>query len=88
MPRQPSLSPIVLQAALEGLEAQRGRIDEQIAQVRRQLGQRGRGRPPKAARKATEPAKKKRTLSAAARRRISAAQKKRWAELKKKSAKG
>ena len=88
MPRQPALSPEILQAALEGLEAQRSRIDEQVAQVRARLGKRGPGRPrkvaKKAARKPRTPAKKKHTISAAGRKRIAAAQRERWAKLKKK----
>ena len=85
MPRQPALNPEILQAAIEGLELQRIRLDELIAQVRARLGKRGPGRPPKAAKKAsTKPAKKKRTISAAGRKRIAAAQRERWAKLKKK----
>lgn len=79
--------PSLLQAALEGLELQRTRIDEQIAQVRAMLGQKRRGRPP-ASVIGTEspghkPERKKRVLSAAARKRIAAAQKKRWANFRK-----
>jgi len=76
----------LLQAALEGLEAQKARIEEQISQVRAMLGQR-RGRPPAAA-AAPAAAKKatRRPLSPAARRRIAAAQKRRWAEFRKKAA--
>ncbi len=73
----------LLTAALEGLELQKKRIDEQIAQVRALLG----GRRPKTA-AATVPAAKaprKRQLSEAARKRIAAAQKRRWAEYRKKS---
>ena len=87
MPRQPALNPEILQAAIEGLELQRTRLDELIAQVRARLGKRGPGRPPKAAKKAsTKPTKKKRTISAAGRKRIAAAAKKRWAEWKKQQA--
>ena len=92
MPRKPAISPEILQAALEGLELQRGRVEEQIAQLRARLGKRGPGRPPKAAKKAakkpTKPAKKKRTISAAARKKMAAAAKKRWADYKKKAAEG
>ncbi len=97
MPRQPSLSSNILQAALAGLELQRQRIDEQIAEVRARLGQKRRGRPPKDGKKAAKasaekaapaPVKKKRTMSAAARKKISAAQKKRWAEWNKAARKG
>lgn len=77
----------LLQAALEGLEAQRKRIEEQISQVQGMLGRR-RGRPPAAAAAAVLAAPKparKRQLSAAARKRIAAAQKRRWAEYRKKA---
>jgi hypothetical protein len=81
--------PALLTAALEGLEAQKSRIEEQIQQVRAMLGRR-RGRPPASAAAkapaAETPAKRK--LSPAARKRIAAAQKKRWAEFRKKAAAG
>lgn len=78
----------LLTAALEGLQLQRQRIEEQIRKVRELLGVR-RGRPPavKTAAKVAAPAKR-RTLSAEARKRISMAQKKRWAEYRKKTAAG
>ena len=77
----------LLTAALEGLELQRQRIDEQIQEVRSLLGRAPgrRGRPP------ASPAGRKRgpgRLSAAARKRIAAAQKRRWAEYRKSAAKG
>ena len=75
----------LLTAALEGLELQRQRIDEQIKEVRSLLG-RGtgrRGRPPGSGRK-RGPGR----LSAAARKRIAAAQKRRWAEYRKSTASG
>jgi hypothetical protein len=75
--------PALLQAALEGLEGQWQRIDEQIRQVRALLGQRGarRGRPP--TKNASKQTNQKRVLSPAARKRIAAAQKKRWAQFRK-----
>ena len=83
----------LLSAALEGLELQKQRIEEQIQQVRAMLGMGGaakRGRPRKSAEPAVEagskPGRRKRQLSAAARKRIAAAQKKRWAEFRKKEA--
>ena len=85
----------LLSAALEGLEAQKARIEEQIKQVRSMLGQRGPGRRP-AAPAAAAPAEERpaaaagggrRQLSPAARKRIAAAQKRRWAEYRKKTAK-
>jgi len=70
----------LLAAALEGLELQRQRIDEQIKEVRSLLGRAPgrRGRPPGTGRK-RGPGR----LSAAARKRIAAAQKRRWAEYRK-----
>ena len=73
----------LLAAALEGLELQRQRIDEQIREVRVLLGKSParRGRPPGSA--ANSGAKRARQLSSAARKRIAAAQKRRWAEYRK-----
>jgi hypothetical protein len=79
----------ILEAALQGLEAQRARLDEQIAHVRSLMGRRA-GRPPKnepavsePTKKAASPGRKKRVLSPEARKRIAAAQKKRWAAFRK-----
>lgn len=97
--KTPSLDNSVWAAALEGLEMQRSRIDDQIRQVRTMMGQPRRGRPPASASTSTpekvaatpaaasSPAgkTKKRVLSAAARKRIAAAQKKRWADFREKS---
>jgi len=82
-----------LEAALEGLQLQKQRIEEQIAQVRGMLGH-GKGSSPKAAAKAATTttaapvAKERRKLSAAARKRIAIAQKKRWAAYRKEVAAG
>ncbi len=75
-----------LEAALEGLELRRKRLDDEIQQVRELLGRRGRGRPPKAEATKSAPAvrPRKRRLNREARKRIAAAQKKRWAEFRKK----
>jgi peptidoglycan hydrolase CwlO-like protein len=75
----------ILEAALEGLETQRQKLDEQIAEVRRMLGSRaGRTKTAGASEQsATRTGRKRRTLSAEARKRIAAAQKKRWAAIKK-----
>jgi hypothetical protein len=75
----------LLQAALEGLEAQKQRIEEHIRQVQAMLGRR-RGRPPASAKVAPAKPAARRKLSAAARKRIAAAQKRRWAEFRKKAA--
>jgi hypothetical protein len=80
----------LLTAALEGLELQKQRIDEQIQEVRSLLGKTSgrRGRPPgstnggsaKTVSATKRPAGR---LSVAARKRIAAAQKRRWAEYRK-----
>ena len=72
----------LLSAALEGLELQKQRIEEQIAQVRARLGGRGR----RAAGGAAQRPARRRQLSAAARKRIALAQKRRWAEYRKRVA--
>jgi hypothetical protein len=74
----------LLAAALEGLELQKRRIDDQIQEVRLLLGKGTgrRGRPPGTAHK-RGPGR----MSAAARKRIAAAQKRRWAEYRKSAGK-
>jgi hypothetical protein len=75
----------LLNAALEGLQLQKQRIEDQIRDVRARLGKgtARRGRPP-----AVNSTKNvgRRTLSEAARKRIANAQKRRWAEYRKASA--
>ena len=85
MPRYPAVSREILNAALEGLERQKTRIEEQITHVRSLLGIRKRGRPPKnpAAQESPESPRKRRKMSAAARKRIGDATRKRWAALRK-----
>jgi hypothetical protein len=80
---------MLLEAALEGLELHRQRIDEQIRQVRSLLGKRGSASSAaRGADSATGAApSKRRKLSSAARKRIAAAQKKRWADYRKNAAK-
>jgi hypothetical protein len=72
-----------LNAALEGLELQRRRIEEQIEQVRAMLG--GHKVKLSGGAFASKPARK-RQLSPDARKRIANAQKRRWAEYRKKQA--
>lgn len=77
----------ILEAALHGLELQREKLEEQIAQVRSMLGRRV-GRPPKpaaggAAEHRAGSSRPRRQLSEEARKRIAAAQKKRWAAFRK-----
>ena len=76
----------LLTAALEGLQLQKQRIEDQIRDVRARLGRApARG----AAISGLDSVKTKgRKLSEAARKRIAAAQKRRWAEYRKASAKG
>ena len=82
MPRTNSIrNQALLTAALEGLELQKKRIDEQIQEVRSLLGKGRRGRPPGANNQ-----RRAGRLSTAARRRIAAAQKRRWAEYRKSAA--
>jgi cell division septum initiation protein DivIVA len=70
----------ILAAAIEGFEAQKKRLDAQIAEIRQQLTG---GRAESAA--TTEPGRKRRKMSAAGRKRIAEAQRKRWADIKKQS---
>jgi hypothetical protein len=73
-----------LAAALVGLQQKLQQIDEQIAAVRSLKGAPRRGRPPKVAGPASDPApKKRRTLSDEAKKRIAEGQKKRWAAFRK-----
>jgi hypothetical protein len=80
MANHPLLDEIVLNAALMALDKKRAEIEEQIAEVRRQLRANGAGeRSPMSA----APARKKRVLSAAARKRIGEATRRRWAAYRK-----
>ena len=71
-----------LRAALYGYESEKAKIEEAIAQIQTQLGDRGPGRPKAATDGTEQSAPKRRTMSASGRRRIAEAQKKRWAALK------
>ena len=86
MPRMPKAirDQSLLTAALEGLELQKQRIDDQIREVRSLLGK-GASRSSPRAVAATQGGAGR--LSPAARKRIAAAQKRRWAEYRKSSAK-
>jgi hypothetical protein len=76
----------ILEAALLGLEAQRDKLDAQIAEVRSMLGRKP-GRPARVAASVVLPSTNgKRELSPEARKRIAAAQKKRWAAFRKSKA--
>ena len=75
---------VLLRAALEGLQLQRQRIDDQIAEIKSRLD-RGKGQSSPAGAKVGRTRKpKKRTLSEAARERIRQAQKTRWAQYRRK----
>jgi hypothetical protein len=82
----------ILEAALQGLEAQRQKLDEQISQVRSMMGQSAPRSPKRAGAEggqSTAPSqsgRRKRVLSPEARKRIAAAQKKRWASFRKNQA--
>lgn len=87
----------LFQAALVGLEAEKAAIENKIAALRAHLGQKRRGRPPKAEalpipEPEAEPRAKRRyahrkgKISAEGRARIAAAQKKRWREAKRRAA--
>lgn len=97
MPRTPSQvdQAALYEAALEGLELQKQRLEEQIRLVRSLIG----GKKPRAAapasaaeeapapsaKKAGRKQRRKRNLSPEARERIAEAQKKRWAAFRKES---
>ncbi len=70
----------ILLAAIEGFEAQKARIDTNIAELRQMLDG-GHAEPT-----APAPNQARRTLSAAARARIAEAQRKRWAKSRKQAA--
>ena len=86
MPRTKSIHDrALLEAALEGLELQKQRIEEQIREVRARLGGNRRNAAGEASPKKGRRGGR-RTLSAEARRRIAEAQRKRWAAFHRKSA--
>jgi hypothetical protein len=72
---------MILESAIQGLEIQRNKLDEQIANVRALLGPRAHGRhaPRTESGSEEQPQPRRRKLSNAARKRIAAAQRKRWA---------
>jgi hypothetical protein len=67
----------ILQAAIEGFEARKQRLDAQIAEIRQQLT--GASAKPAGA---PEPQPTRRKVSAAGRKRMAEAQRKRWATAK------
>ena len=71
----------ILELALKGLQAERERIDQEIAGLRKMMG----GRAPSASLAASEGGQKRRKrgkMSAAQKKLISDAMKKRWAKVK------
>jgi peptidoglycan hydrolase CwlO-like protein len=75
----PTLSKEIISAAIFGFEAQRRKLDEQIAELRGMLS----GNNSSAATPSAEPkVRKKRAMSAAGRKAIAEAQRKRWAAAK------
>jgi hypothetical protein len=81
-PRKSVQNESFLSAALEGLQMQKQRIEDQIREVRALLGKRRPGRPAGKVSSKRGPRK----LSAEARRKIAAAQRRRWAKYRKSSA--
>jgi len=80
MPTQ-RLTPEMISAAIDGFEAQKIRIDGQIAELRGMLN--GRSASTAATAGTTEaPTRKRKKFSAAARRKMAMAQKARWAKFK------
>ncbi len=77
----------LLELALKGLEAERAKLDNEIAQIKLQLnGRRGNAvsrAEVKSEVDAALPARKRRTMSAAARKRISEGMKRRYAAMRK-----
>ena len=75
------LSNEIITAAIEGFEAQKTRIDAQIAELQAVLS----GGPTAAATTPEVPTRKRKRFSAASRRKMAMAQKARWAKIKGKS---
>ena len=72
------LSNEIITAAIEGFEAQKTRVDAQIAELRAVLS----GGPTAAATTPEVPTRKRKRFSAASRRKMAMAQKARWARIK------
>lgn len=75
----------LLQAVLHGLQIQRDRIEQQISEVKTQLGATDAGRLANHHTPQSSSNGGRRPLSAAARKRIADAQRRRWAEYRKAS---
>jgi hypothetical protein len=72
------LTPEIITAAIEGFEAQKTRIDAQIAELQAVLS----GGPAAPAATPEAPTRKRKRFSAASRRKMAMAQKARWAKIK------
>jgi hypothetical protein len=75
----------LLELALKGLQADRAKLDEEIAEIKRELGNRTEGVNTQEARTAAAAppaARKRRRMSAEARKKISEAMKRRYAEMR------
>jgi hypothetical protein len=72
----PKLTPEIVTAAIEGFEAQKKRLDDQIAELRQMLNP-----GPATEAPAAPPVKRKRRLSAAGRKAIGDAARRRWAAI-------
>lgn len=83
MPRLSLDDATLLVAALEGLELQKRRIDDQISRVKRILGRSGKRMVAEASTVKLPLSRKARVLSQEGRARIAEAQRKRWAEYRK-----
>src|SRR5260370_16983510 len=73
-----NLTPEIINAAILGFEAQKTRIDDQIAELRAMLS----GGPAESPTPPEAPTLKRRKFSAAARRRMKEAQQRRWAKIR------
>ena len=74
----PKLTPELINAAIDGFESQKRRIDDQIAELRALLS----GSPTKTAASPEAPARRRRKFSANALRRMREAQQRRWAKVR------
>jgi hypothetical protein len=73
----------LLELALKGLEADRAKLDEEIAEIRRQLGRGSGVTTGQEAATTSPPPRQRRRMSAEAKRKISEAMKRRYAEMRK-----
>ncbi len=82
------ITPSILNAALEGLEAKKAEIDRQIAEIRSMLGnQAAKRKQSDGGNLVNTPTRKRRVISPASRKRIADAQRLRWANARKESKK-